>query len=303
MSTRRNLTYIATAAVMTLAVPLGWNALSSAQSTSAASTPLTDPTTQDNIDELTRTLPGVRAHSRSATTSMSNPTSAPTSSTTPPSPSSASATTQPVSSTSSTTAPVGDSMSATTREGQQRLTWAGVYSGPITGRMDRATTSAIQHFQAKYLIRTTGNLGPQTMAKLRAVTAHGSAIDPRCLTSGRVLCADQTQRILRVYVDGVLQSSTDARFGKPGTETVDGAWPITWKSRHHRSTIFNNAPMPFAMFFYLGEAVHYSADMDAYGFGGAGGSAGCINIGDRAYAEQLFDSTPVHTVVVVYHSA
>ena len=45
------------------------------------------------------------------------------------------------------------------------------------------------------------------------------------------------------------------------------------------STLYHS-PMPYAMFFSGGQAVHYSADFAARGYAGA--SHGCVNVRDEA---------------------
>lgn len=191
----------------------------------------------------------------------------------------------------------------TVREAQQRLTWAGVYSGPINGVTSSATTTATKRFQAKYLLAADGVVGPKTLGKLRAITAkNSSAVDKRCLAKGRFLCADKTQRLMRHYLNGKLIGSTDVRFARPGYTTTNGAHKIYWKHIDHKSSLYNGAPMPYSMFFHKGEAVHYSPEFASRGYASPYGSHGCINVRDKTFARQLFAVTPINTVVVVYSS-
>jgi hypothetical protein len=44
--------------------------------------------------------------------------------------------------------------------------------------------------------------------------------------------------------------------GRRGYETPTGSWNPTWLSKNHRSKTYDNAPMPFAVFFTGGYAVH-----------------------------------------------
>ncbi|MFA6270225.1 MAG: Ig-like domain-containing protein [Candidatus Paceibacterota bacterium] len=53
---------------------------------------------------------------------------------------------------------------------QNRLISAGVYSGPITGYFGSLTQAAVQAFQAKYGISSTGFVGPLTLAQLNQGT-------------------------------------------------------------------------------------------------------------------------------------
>ena len=63
------------------------------------------------------------------------------------------------------------------------------------------------------------------------------------------------------------------------------------------STLYDT-PMPYAMFFSGGQAIHYSADFAANGYNGA--SHGCVNIRDKAAIASLFDQVTVGDKVVVY---
>lgn len=190
---------------------------------------------------------------------------------------------------------------ATIREAQQRMIWAAVYGGPITGTMTTATKASTKRFQGKFLLAQDGIIGPKTMAALRKVTANKFGVDKRCLATGHFICADKTQKILRNYVNGKLQGSADVRFGRKGMETTNGARKVSWKSRDHVSSLYN-APMPYALFFYKGEAVHFSPDFVNLGYRPPGGSHGCINLRDKNFARQLFDSSTTRTTVVVYSS-
>ena len=76
-------------------------------------------------------------------------------------------------------------------------------------------------------------------------------------------------------IDGKPQIRLDVRFGSYETPTREGAFSMGWKSRNHVSTIYHT-PMPYAMFFSGGQAVHYSADFAARGYAGA--SHGCVNV-------------------------
>ncbi len=44
--------------------------------------------------------------------------------------------------------------------------------------------------------------------------------------------------------------------GRKGWRTPPGTFTVTFKSKNHRSTIFDNAPMPYSVFFNGGIAFH-----------------------------------------------
>ncbi|MGW2043991.1 L,D-transpeptidase family protein [Streptomyces sp. NPDC001858] len=183
------------------------------------------------------------------------------------------------------------------RELQARLRQvAWLYTGP-TGRYDDATVRAVQGFQGKRGLPKTGKTDTVTWQRLLRMTREPgkwelylmggqpvAAPDPRCLT-GRVLCIDKTTRTLRWMIDGRTVSTVSVRFGSQYTPTREGVFHVYWKSRDHVSTLYDS-PMPYAMFFSGGQAVHYSSDFAARGYAGA--SHGCVNVRDEAAIAALF---------------
>ncbi|MFD0637092.1 L,D-transpeptidase [Catenulispora yoronensis] len=122
------------------------------------------------------------------------------------------------------------------------------------------------------------------------------ALDSRCMT-GRVVCIDMSTRTLLWVVDGKPQYGMDVRFGDENNPTRKGKFDIYMKMKDCVSTIYHT-PMPDAMFFSGGEAVHFSIDFATYGY--AHHSHGCVNVRDRAAVERLFADTRVGDTVVVY---
>ncbi|MEU7422678.1 L,D-transpeptidase family protein [Streptomyces sp. NPDC040750] len=195
------------------------------------------------------------------------------------------------------------------RELQARLRqvdW--LFDGP-TGSYDDLTERAVSGFQGKRGLPRTGRTDAVTWQRLLSMTRPpgkwelylmggqpADAPDPRCLT-GRVLCISKTTRTLRWMVDGRTVSTVAVRFGTESTPTREGVFHVYWKSRHHVSTLYHS-PMPYAMFFSGGQAVHYSYDFAARGY--AGGSHGCVNVRDEAAIARLFDEVGVGDKVVVH---
>ena len=196
------------------------------------------------------------------------------------------------------------------RDLQARLKQIGWYSGKVTGFYGAATATGVQGFQGKRAIPVTGEVDARTLSRLRAMTKtptrdekHNvvprpakTGLDQRCLT-GRALCISKRTNSLVWVVEGRPQLRLDVRFGSFETPTREGAFSVGWKSRKHVSTIYHT-PMPFAMFFSGGQAVHYSADFAARGYRGA--SHGCVNVRDRRGIEYLFDTVQVGDKVIVY---
>jgi peptidoglycan hydrolase-like protein with peptidoglycan-binding domain len=196
------------------------------------------------------------------------------------------------------------------RRVQARLAQLRWWSGDVTGVYDARTTTAVRGFQAKRRIPVTGEVDRRTLDRLGAMTRkptraelfniepQGPALDPRCLT-GRAMCVDKSSNSLRWVVEGVVKTRFDVRFGSDELPTREGAFSVFRKSRDHVSSLYDT-PMPFAMFFSGGQAVHYSPDFAATGYNGA--SHGCVNVRDYDGIRRLFDQVRLGDKVIVYRS-
>ena len=194
------------------------------------------------------------------------------------------------------------------REVQARLHQVAWLITAPTGTYDSPTVRAVQGFQGKRGLPRTGELDAVTWRRLRAMTHKpadwelypyggqpAAKPDPRCMT-GRVLCVSKATRTLRWMIDGRTVSTMDVRFGSQYTPTREGVFTVYFKSRYHVSTIYHT-PMPYAMFFSGGQAVHYSSDFAARGYYGA--SHGCVNVRDKKKVAALFDQVKNGDKVVV----
>ncbi|MFH8368498.1 L,D-transpeptidase family protein [Streptomyces sp. NPDC018031] len=195
------------------------------------------------------------------------------------------------------------------RELQARLLQAGFFHLNPTGYFGPVTRKSVLAFQRKHHVRTTGNAGPLTWKALNRVTRkptreqlYPSTTRPiakphkRCLT-GRALCISKKSRTLTWMVNGKVKAAMDVRFGSQYTPTREGAFTVYWKSRDHVSSIYHT-PMPYAMFFSGGQAVHYSKDFATRGYNGA--SHGCVNVRDKAKLAKLFGQVRNGDKVIVY---
>jgi peptidoglycan hydrolase-like protein with peptidoglycan-binding domain len=201
------------------------------------------------------------------------------------------------------------------RELQARLKQIGWFDADVTGTYGSTTTESVSGFQTKRGIPETGEVDQRTWDRLAAMTRtptedekHNRAtantagstagLDRRC-TTGRVLCIDKSSRSLRWVIDGSVKMTMDVRFGSEQTPTREGSFSVYYKSRDHVSSLYDT-PMPYAMFFDGGQAVHYSPDFAANGYNGS--SHGCVNVRDKAAIASLFDQVRVGDKVIVYWS-
>ncbi|GAA2452475.1 hypothetical protein GCM10010405_40300 [Streptomyces macrosporus] len=195
------------------------------------------------------------------------------------------------------------------RELQARLRQAGHFDLVPTGYYGTITAASVSAFRQRVGLPAGGQVTDATWNALTArtrtptrqelypsTTRPPADPDPRCLT-GRVLCISKESRTLTWMIDGRVLSAMDVRFGSELTPTREGAFRVTFKSRHHHSTLYDT-PMPYAMFFSGGQAVHYSADFAANGYDGA--SHGCVNVRDEARIAALFDQVRPGDKVIVH---
>ncbi|MET7298960.1 L,D-transpeptidase family protein [Embleya sp. NPDC005575] len=172
-------------------------------------------------------------------------------------------------------------------------------AAPTAGAPTSAAPTAAKPSTSKPATAKPATSKPPTSKPPTTKPKPPAGLDERCLT-GRAICIDKRTDRLTWVIDGKAQYSTDVRFGSAETPTREGAFSINFKSRDHVSTLYHT-PMPFAMFFSGGQAVHYSADFAARGYNGA--SHGCVNVRDKGLVQQLFNETRVGDKVIVYRSA
>lgn len=193
---------------------------------------------------------------------------------------------------------------------QRRLIKAKVLSSAYaTGYFGDKTQAAVKKFQRRYGLSATGKVNRTTWRKLvkktgtikirSGASAKGKKIDSRCKYHGRALCIDKTRDKLYYLKNSKIIKTFDARFGCASTRTREGRFKVNWKSRKHYSTIYHT-PMPYAMFFSGGQAVHYSADFKRRGYDGC--SHGCVNIRNKSGIKWVFNRVRVGDRVIVYRS-
>jgi lipoprotein-anchoring transpeptidase ErfK/SrfK len=189
---------------------------------------------------------------------------------------------------------------------QQRLVKAkALNSAYVTSYFGPLTEAAVKKFQKANGLTVNGRVSKATWTKLVAktgtikITTASRKLDSRCEVKGRSLCIDKRTDKLYYMENSKVVRTFDARFGCAATRTREGKFSVLWKSRNHVSSIYHT-PMPYAMFFSGGQAVHYSADFAARGY--AGCSHGCVNIRDKAGIRWVFDRVRNGDRVVVYRS-
>lgn len=130
----------------------------------------------------------------------------------------------------------------------------------------------------------TPDLGPGLTATLASV---GAAMDrfptvvpgTPCLSTAKA-CIDLSARQTWLLSGGkIAYGPVPITSGRPGWRTPPGTFRVSFKNIAHRSSIFNNAPMPYSVFFNGGIAFHQGSLREL--------SHGCIHL-SRAAAQTYF---------------
>ena len=86
---------------------------------------------------------------------------------------------------------------------------------------------------------------------------------------------DISSQTMVVTHNGKVKYKWPVSTGRKGYSTPTGTWSAKWLSRHHRSRKYNNAPMPYAVFYHRGYAVHATYDTKRLG---RVASHGCVRL-------------------------
>lgn len=113
------------------------------------------------------------------------------------------------------------------------------------------------------------------------------ALSVRPAAASVVAQVDQTTQRMQVYVRGVLAYTWPVSTARRGFVTPNGRYRVGLMAPMWRSRKYHGAPMPYAMFFRGGYAIHGT---DKVGALGRRASHGCIRL-HPAHARALFGLT------------
>ena len=100
-----------------------------------------------------------------------------------------------------------------------------------------------------------------------------------------------------VYRDGVLIAASTISTGSKDRETPTGVFPILEKQLMHRSSTYDNAPMP-----YMQRLTSKGVALHAGNLPGFAASHGCIRL-PTGFAKLLYGATQIGTPVMITDSA
>jgi len=124
--------------------------------------------------------------------------------------------------------------------------------------------------------------GLARLAFAAAVVMLGSALTPAC--ADVVVQIDKSSQRMAVRVDGMTRYSWPVSTGRSGYGTPSGVFQPQMMARRWFSRRYYNSPMPHAIFFYYGFAIHGTYELSRLG---GPASHGCIRL-HPSHAAALF---------------
>lgn len=121
-------------------------------------------------------------------------------------------------------------------------------------------------------------LSERRLARLVFVFAVAAVMAGLALTPARagvVVRIDKSSQRMAVSVDGVIRYSWPVSTGRRGYGTPSGVFRPQMMARRWFSRKYYNSPMPHAIFFYHGYAIHGTYDLARLG---GPASHGCIRL-------------------------
>jgi lipoprotein-anchoring transpeptidase ErfK/SrfK len=123
------------------------------------------------------------------------------------------------------------------------------------------------------------------MQKFFLVLAASLLFAQEALADRVVARVSISEQRMYVYHHGTLIHEWPVSTARSGKITPTGTWRPQLLSKYHRSSRYNNAPMPYAIFYSGDYAIHGTDQISRLG---RPASAGCVRL-DPANASILFD--------------
>ena len=90
-----------------------------------------------------------------------------------------------------------------------------------------------------------------------------------------IAVVDKSDQKLHLYENGLKKHSWEVSTARKGKATPTGTWNAQWLSKYHKSSIYNNAPMPYSIFYNGNFAIHGTDQIDRLG---TPASSGCVRL-------------------------
>ncbi len=86
---------------------------------------------------------------------------------------------------------------------------------------------------------------------------------------------DLSDQRMTVFQNGIPVYNWQVSTARAGKVTPTGSWSAKWTSKNHRSSRYNNAPMPYAIFYSGHYAIHGTDQVKRLG---RPASSGCVRL-------------------------
>jgi hypothetical protein len=145
---------------------------------------------------------------------------------------------------------------------------------------------------------TRNAIAEPTLAAIDSLQPGQFSWHPEKAPPGRlVIVVSLPDQRLYAYRQGVRIAVSTCSTGKAGHGTPTGVFAILQKDKHHRSSTYNNAPMPnMNRLTWAGVALH-AGDLPGYP-----ASHGCVRL-PLEFSEKLFSITEIGTPVIIANAA
>ena len=107
----------------------------------------------------------------------------------------------------------------------------------------------------------------------------------------------RSSQSMKVTVDGVVKYRWAVSTGRSDRMTPAGSFKKQWLDRYHKSSIYDDAPMPYAIFYDGNRAIHGTNETRRLG---SRASHGCVRLAP-GNAAALFALAKQHSMSVVVH--
>ena len=122
---------------------------------------------------------------------------------------------------------------------------------------------------------------------------HENEVEGTPCTAGASACVDLASNKAWLIKDGeVTRGPVSISHGGQGKETPKGTFQVQWKDKDHKSAEFNNAPMPYSVFFAPGGIAFHEGNP-------SNPSAGCVHLA-HGDAVAFYDALAVGDEVQVH---
>ena len=115
-----------------------------------------------------------------------------------------------------------------------------------------------------------------------AIVMSALALNPA--RAAVVVQIDKSSQRMAVSIDGAMRYSWPVSTGRSGYGTPSGVFRPQWMSRRYFSRKYYNSPMPHAIFFHYGFAIHGTTEIRRLG---GPASHGCVRL-HPSHAAALF---------------